>query len=521
MSETPGGRPNAEGDTTSGMEEVRRAGRTSVGVSGISIASYGLTVVRVTLVAFLFGVGRPLDAFYLALAIPLFLQGLFFGAFQSVFVPAYQRALAGDPASARSFGRRSLAAAFGVLLLLASAVALFPGPIVRVVGAGLPVGVREEAARFLRLLAPLLLLEGGGQAMNALLQAQKRYVLPAVATLAAIVASILWLLVRANRGTQAFVEATLVGGAVILLVMAAATLPDLLRRGAASSPDIEWRSYGLVLVTFALTGLNPIVDQAFAAYLPAGDISIYSYATRLYDVIWQIVFAGAGVVLLPLLSSQLARERTDDASKTLSGTFQASFLIFAPLAVGIAFAGRPFVSLAFERGAFTREASIGVWSVWAAVSPALLFAAWGTILNRFLYAAGRRSAIFWAALANLAVNAAADYFLMRLWGIVGIGLATTVRAIATWFVLAAFVPTDLRSLLPIRRERLEYARAVLALVPLALGASLVGRARLSAPLYVASLCALAFLQYGLFRLAVPAWVARLESLGRRNRPAPL
>ncbi|MEP6995899.1 MAG: hypothetical protein ABI968_15360, partial [Acidobacteriota bacterium] len=79
MSETPGGRPNAEGDTTSGMEEVRRAGRTSVGVSGISIASYGLTVVRVTLVAFLFGVGRPLDAFYLALAIPLFLQGLFFG----------------------------------------------------------------------------------------------------------------------------------------------------------------------------------------------------------------------------------------------------------------------------------------------------------------------------------------------------------------------------------------------------------------------------------------------------------
>ena len=83
------------------MEEVRRAGRASIGVSAISIASYALTIVRVTLVAFLFGVGRSLDAFYLALGVPLFLQGLFFGTFQSVFVPAYQRALASDPASAR------------------------------------------------------------------------------------------------------------------------------------------------------------------------------------------------------------------------------------------------------------------------------------------------------------------------------------------------------------------------------------------------------------------------------------
>jgi len=515
-----GAPPATPGGEISGMEEVRRAGRASIGVSAISIASYALTIVRVTLVAFLFGVGRSLDAFYLALGVPLFLQGLFFGTFQSVFVPAYQRALASDQASARSLGRRSLAAAFGVLLLLAVLTALFPGPIIQVVGGGLPPAVRAEAAGFLRLLSLLLLLEGVGQAMKGLLQAQKRYVLPAVASLAAIVASILWLLARSSRGPEAFVEATLVGGAVILLILSAATLPDLLGRGG-SAPRIEWGSYGLVFVAFALTGLNPVVDQAFAAYLPAGDISIYGYATRLYDVIWQIVFAGAGTVLLPLLSSQLARDKTEDASKTLSGTFQASFLIFAPLAVGIAFAGRPFISLVFERGAFGREASNGVWAVWAALSPALLFAAWGTILNRLLYAAGRRSAIFWASLANLAANAGADWLLMRRWGIVGIGAATTVRAIATWIVLAAFVPPDLRRLLPLRRERRGYARALLALIPLAAGAWLVGRAELSAPVYVAALCALALLQYGLFRLAVPAWVARLESLARRNRAAPL
>ncbi|MEO8432627.1 MAG: lipid II flippase MurJ [Acidobacteriota bacterium] len=519
MSETAG--PTPVGGV-SGMEEVRRAGRTSVGVSAISIASYALTVARVTLVAFLFGVGRELDAFYLALAVPLFLQGLFYGTFQSVFVPAYQRALAADSDSARSLGRRSLAAAFGVLLLLALGTALFPGAIVRAVGGGLPPDVREHAARFLRLLSPLLLLEGGGQAMKALLQARKRYVLPPVAALAAIGASVGWLFLRRSRGVDAFVESTLVGGAVILAVMAAATLPDLLRgRGRSKSPAIEWRSYGIVLVTFALTGLNPLVDQAFAAYLPSGDISIYSYATRLYDVIWQIVFAGAGVVLLPLLSSQLAREKTDDAGKTLSGTFQASFLIFAPLAVGIAFAGRPFVTLAFERGAFTREASIGVWGVWAALSPALLFAAWGTIVNRLLYAAGRIRAILWAALVNVAMNAAADYVLMRRWGIVGIGAATTVRAIATWLVLAAFVPSDLRTLLPIQKERRDYARAILALVPLAAGAWFAGHVPLAPAVYVAALVLLGALQYGLFRIAVPSWVARLESLARRNRPAPL
>ena len=162
----------------------------------------------------------------------------------------------------------------------------------------------------------------------------------------------------------------------------------------------------------------------------------------------------------------------------------------------------------------------GVWAVWAALSPAFLFAAWGTILNRLLYAAGRRSAIFWAALVNLAANAVADYLLMRRWGIVGIGAATTVRAIATWLVLAAFVPPDLRRLLPLRRERRGYARAVLALVPLAVLAWLVGRSTLSAPVYVAALSGLALLQYGIFRLAVPAWVSRLESLARRNRTLP-
>ena len=107
---------------------------------------------------------------------------------------------------------------------------------------------------------------------------------------------------------------------------------------------------------------------------------------------------------------------------------------------------------------------------------------------------------------------------MRRWGIVGIGAATTVRAIATWLVLAAFVPSDLRRLLPLRRERRGYARAVARSRPARRG-GVVRRAgrTLSAPVYVAALGGLALLQYGVFRLAVPA-VGREARVARAAQP---
>ena len=500
-----------------GREEVRRAGRTSGAISVLSVLSYGLNVVRAMLVARFFGLSSAVDAFYLALAVPLFVEGLFLGAFQSVFIPAYLRVEARDEAAARDLARRSVFAGLGLLSLLGLLIVAAAGPVLALVGGGFDPSTRAEATSFLRYLALLLVLEGGSQCFGALLQARRRYLLPVAASLASLVASLAWLLWRVSSGPFVLVEASLAGGFLSLTLMGLTVAPSLARRTGVDRPTRErigWKNYGVVLLAFALTGINPIVDQALATHLTTGDVAAYGYATRLYEVVWQLVFAGAGLVLLPLFAGQIARERSEDVRKTLRATFQASFLFFAPITLAVAIAGRPFVSTLLERGAFDRTAAVRVWSIWSALSPALLLAAWGTVLNRFLYALGATRAVLVASAVNVGINAAADYALMRVLGVVGIGLATSVRAAATVLVLWALVPTAQRRLLPLRGEGCEYGRALLALLPLLGGSVWLSRSDLPPALYGAGLAGLAAIQLAAFRVSNPDWVGRLIALAR-------
>jgi putative peptidoglycan lipid II flippase len=85
----------------------------------------------------------------------------------------------------------------------------------------------------------------------------------------------------------------------------------------------------------------------------------------------------------------------------------------------------PIVSLLFERGAFSEADTRAVAEVQALLALQIPFYVLGMIAVRLLSATSGNRILMWISFGNFAVNIVANYVFMRLWGVAGIALATS------------------------------------------------------------------------------------------------
>ncbi|RME58556.1 hypothetical protein D6779_06245, partial [Candidatus Parcubacteria bacterium] len=120
------------------------------------VAKLGV-LVKDLVVARYFGLSTDLDAFYMALAIPLFLVNVLGGPYSSVFVPAYirQKDEHGVEGAARLLGH-TLAKAIRLLLLVATGLAVLSPWLLPVLARGFSRPQIDLTQTLLLILAPVI-----------------------------------------------------------------------------------------------------------------------------------------------------------------------------------------------------------------------------------------------------------------------------------------------------------------------------------------------------------------------------
>lgn len=402
-----------------------------------------LALGRELLVSRQYGVGPDVDAFVVAFLVPTFAVAVLAESLNGAMLPTYARIREADPDAAGRLlgGAIALAgvALTGCCLLLALAAPL----LVRGVAPGFDEQTSRLAVHLLWIMLPLVALSGVATVWTAALTSGGRFLLPSLAPACMpVAAAVAVLLAGDDYGVYALATGTLVGFGLQLVPLAVAVRRARLHvrpSWAGVGPDLRvvWAQYlPLAAGTFLNSG-GLLVDQAVASGLGSGRVSALYYGNRLVALATGVLGVALGTAVLPYFARQAARQDWDGLARTIrtwSLGVGAGLLVVTLVLLPLS---DELIRVMFQGGEFDEAAARDVAAVQRAYLLQLPMFAVGIVAARALSALHHNRILLWGAALNLLVNIVLDVVLARLFGVVGIALATSgVYLVSVCFVMA-------------------------------------------------------------------------------------
>jgi putative peptidoglycan lipid II flippase len=283
-----------------------------------------------------------------------------------------------------------------------------------------------------RIQLPGVVGEACNGVLIALWQARGRFVWPAASELiAAVVAvGIVVMGVRVNGAeTVAWAQLAIVFGQTLLLwpVLGRPRLPSL------HSPEIReaWRRMRPLLAGSTYYKTDALVNRALASFLPPGSVVLLSLAQRIHSAGASILSAAIASPIVPSLAryarAQSWREFHALARQRLGWMLTATGAAMIVLLI----AGRPVLSLIFERGRFTADDVRVLWWVLIALGGVQIAGGLGQIYSTAFYSAGDTRTPTRIGIIGYTVG-----ILFKIVGLQLYGIAAAASAYRIWNVIA-------------------------------------------------------------------------------------
>jgi putative peptidoglycan lipid II flippase len=411
-----------------------RKERSAAIVTGGTLASRFLGLVRDMLLAHLLGAGA--DVFLAAFRIPnlfrrLLAEGALGMAHAAVFADtAARRGQEAAVRLSRDMGRVLLVLTPPLLLLLGIAA---PG-LVFLTAPGLAPALADRAV-FLFLCClpylPLCLLAGIALSTWACLgNFTPQALAPFVFNLCFLVAGLIALGFSLSPGTTEFLLCLGVGlaGAAQLALAGRPGPGGLSSFRSALARREAWSALARIPLTAlgaSAYQLQVLAGTLLASFLAGGSISALYFAERLLEFPLGLVGVGIGLLAMPRLADQAARNDREALTATLARGLSLSAFLSLPAAAGLAGLALPLVRLLFGHGAYSQEDARLAALCLAAYAPGLPAMCAARPLLAALAALGETRAVTLAAGQGLLAAVLASLPGAFLLGAAGIALGVT------------------------------------------------------------------------------------------------
>lgn len=425
----------------------RRLFSAVVVVGVMSVVARLAFVARDLVIASQFGTAEKLDAYLLAFALPSFAVAVISISFNAALIPTFIQVWQqkGRVASQRLISN-AICLTSGILVGCTVALAAVAPWLLPFLGSHLTGAGISLANRLTIILLPSLVVSGLSTMWGAVLNAQDRYAVPAIAPACnALIPLVLLILSNPETRVLALTYGTVlgyVGEAVVVGVALHGTGLSLKPAWFGLDEDTRsvLRQYAPMVAGSVVMSASPLVNQALAGMLGPSTISSLSYGTKLVSLVLGIGALSLSTAALPHFSRKVA---TGDAAGVRSTLRVLTMLIVVgsiPLVVAVIASSRLLISLLFQRGAFTAHDTALVSSIQQAYALQIPSYLLGMLLVRLVSSLKSNQILFWGALINLSVNIILGYVMAKAFGAVGIALTTT----AISMISCAFIAWMLR-----------------------------------------------------------------------------
>lgn len=344
------------------------------------IAGYARDVV----IAYFFGATATTDAFWVAFRIPNLLRRLFAeGSLTISFIPVFTQYLeTKNKEEAKKVADAVFTILVFLLILISIGGVLLSPYIIKLFAAGFDESTFDLAVSLNRIMFPYILFISLTALSMGVLNSLRHFFAPAFSPVIlniCIIVAVLFLYKNFEIPIYAAAVGVIAGGILQLVFQ----LPFLYGRRVLFSftksvrhPAVK--KIGLLIIPqlfgVAVYNLNILVNTQYASFMTEGTISYLYFAERLIEFPLGIVAVSIATVLLPSLSSHVAKKEFDKFKETYSFTLRLMFFILIPALVGLIVLRVPICNLLYQRGEFDYAATIftsqallgyavGLWAV--------------------------------------------------------------------------------------------------------------------------------------------------------------
>jgi putative peptidoglycan lipid II flippase len=327
-----------------------------------NILSRLLGLGRETVIAGLFGATGLVSAFRVAQIIPVMLYDLLVGGMvSSALVPVFSEQAEKDRAELWRIASLILSL---VTILMAGVVLLieWTAPqIAWLMAGGFDEALLAETTRLIRLTTPAVLFLSLSGVITGLLQALKRFTLPAF-TASVFNATIVAVAMLGATVFQWGIDSLAIGLLLGAFLQVALQLPGLRDARLRFSFNLRhpalWRILKLglpIILGLVISQIAIALDRNLASRTGEQSIAWMGYATTIIQFPLGLISAAISLAILPTLSRQAAAAQPDlrPFVATLTAGLRMVLVLIIPAAVALFVLAEPIVTLLFQRGHFT------------------------------------------------------------------------------------------------------------------------------------------------------------------------
>ncbi|NKI27114.1 virulence factor MviN [Arenibacter sp. 6A1] len=413
-------------------------------VGSISFLIKIVSFYKETIVASLFGLSELLDTYYIAILIPSFIQNVFIGSLKNLFIPNYINEIntTNDKGSFQTFTFYSIT----VLIVILTIVALvFSEFFLEYVFPGHNESYYNLIRTQLYYVLPCLFLWGYTGFLNGLQEINNNFFASTIAQIFLPVVTIVCLIFFKDLfGEMVLVIGLLLGSITsFLYTLTTSLLNKIIILGALRTNDniiAMFKQYPSKTTSGLLTGINPFVDQFFAAQLVTGSIAAMNYGIKIPAFTVGILMISIGNVILPHFSRLInidLKKAYFQLYKILKIIFLSSLLVTI---VTIIFSEN-IIQILFERNEFTSEDTYIVANIQKLALIYVPFYLCTLVCVKFLTSINENKFMAWISFWNLLLNLIMNYILVQYYGVYGLVLSTTIVYIICSFIYVYYTYT--------------------------------------------------------------------------------
>lgn len=409
-----------------------RIAKSAAAVIIISAISKLLGLIRESVIAAYFGANYQTDAYRVAFDIPSIITGVIYAAIAITFIPVYSE-FKNKTNEQRLYFVNNL---INIVVLLTAVIAalgiIFAPALVKIIAPGFNEETYNLSVRLTALLCPSIVFLALAYLANGFLQVNRSFAIPASMGIPLNLIIILSIIFFYRFG----IEALAIGSFVAMASQFLIQVPFIFKQGFRFRPVMDFKEPGFkkvlalsipVFISTAFNEVSILIDKMLASSLDAGSISVLDYAQKVNGIAGGIFFTSLAVVFFPELS-----HTSDDSgkfSKTVTAGLKIVILIAFPIMAGLFILKFPIIKLLFERGAFDSSNTAITSTILGFFSIGIIGTGLTSILNRAFYSLKDTKTPMIIGVLAICVNVAFSLTFVRLWGVFGLALASSLAVI--------------------------------------------------------------------------------------------
>ncbi|MBD5233354.1 MAG: murein biosynthesis integral membrane protein MurJ [Bacteroidales bacterium] len=409
--------------------------KTSFGVTFILCVGYAVSFIKESVLANFFGAGAAIDAYTIALQIPVILFAFVAVALRSIVIPVYTDIKHNVGVEESKVYINALISTLSIFALaLIGLIFIFAKYVILVFAPGFSPETNFLAAQLLRIMCPTILCTIVSNICISVLNVHGKFIWPSIAVLflnTTVILSILFL--HSHYGIFAAAVGQLIGCCIelaYLLVLFNKHVQfrfmfDLrnahVRKSLKMSVPVIWST--------SLAEVTAMINKIVASFLFVGSIAVLSYASKINSMFISLFTSAIATIIYPLYADSTAKNDMTGLNIRINKTLAAYVLFLMPLTALILCLKKEIIEIAFARGAFDAEAVERTQILLGWYSIGLIFMGFRESLTKVFYSLKDTKTPAINASIGFILNIVLNVSLPFVLGVQGLAISTSVTAI--------------------------------------------------------------------------------------------